>query len=63
MTVNAQTRSKRYNQNHLIQSTLLIYTDTEGAIGGRINGVSVLSGLNLEKMTGLSFPGDKANSP
>ena len=43
--------------------SLLTYTDTEGAIGGRINGVSILSGLNLEKMTGLSFPGDKANSP
>ena len=38
-----------------------MYTDTEGATGGRINGVSVLKGLNLEKMTRLSFPGVKAN--
>ena len=29
----------------------------------RNNGVSVLIGLNLEKMYGLSFPRDKANSP
>ena len=34
--------------------------DTEGTIESvRINGLSVLSGLNLEKMCGLSFPGDR----
>ena len=37
---------------------------TEGTIDSvRINSVSVLSGLNLEKMYGLSFPRDKANCP
>ena len=29
----------------------------------RINGVSVLSGLNFEKMWGLTFPRDKENCP
>ena len=28
----------------------------------RISGVFVLSGLNLEKMKGLCFPGDEANN-
>ena len=37
--------------------------DTEGAIESpHFNGVSVLSGLNLEKINGRSiFPRDKAN--
>ena len=36
--------------------------DSEGAIESvHINRVSVISGLNLEKMKGLSFPRDKAN--
>ena len=29
----------------------------------RVNGVSVLRGLNLEKMYGLLFPRDRANRP
>ena len=37
-------------------------TDTEGGVKNvRINGVSVLNRLNLEKMEGLSFPRDEAN--
>ena len=41
-----------------------VNTDTEGVKESvRINGLSVLSGLNLEKMKGLSFPRDKANCP
>ena len=42
----------------------LINMDAEGAIESpHINGVSVLSGLNLEKINGRSnsFPRDKAN--
>ena len=39
-------------------------TDTGGVIESvRINWVSVLSRLNWEKMSGLSFPRDKANCP
>ena len=35
-------------------------TDTDGAIKSvRFNRVSVISGLNLEKMYGLSFPREK----
>ena len=30
---------------------------------GGMNGVSVLSGLNFEKMRGLTFPEDKENCP
>ena len=41
-----------------------VNTDTEGTIDKvRINGVSVLSGLNLEKMKRPSFPWDKSNCP
>ena len=38
--------------------------DTEEAIESVcINGVSILRGLNLEKVYGLSFPRDKENCP
>ena len=38
--------------------------DTQGAIDSvRINRVSVVSGLKLEKMWELSFPRNKANCP
>ena len=38
--------------------------DIEGGIDSvHINGVSVLSGLNLGKMRGLSFPSDKEKCP
>ena len=41
-----------------------VHTDTEGATEiVRINSVSVLSGLNREKMYGISFPRDKVNCP
>ena len=41
-----------------------VNTDTEGTIERvRINGVSLLSVLNLEKMKRLSFPWDKSNCP
>ena len=41
-----------------------VNTDTSGATEGvRFNGVSVLSGYTLEKMSGLSFPRDKVNCP
>ena len=47
----------------LIQSNP-VNTDIEGSVESVcINEVSVLSGLNLEKMKGLSFPRDKANCP
>jgi len=47
----------------LIQSDL-VNTDIEGSVESvRINEVSVLSGLNLEKMKGVFFPRDKANCP
>ena len=39
--------------------------DTEGTIESvrSVNGVSVLTGLNLEKCKGLSFPRGKTNCP
>ena len=41
-----------------------VHTDTEETLGNvRINSVSVLSGLNTEKMYGISFPRDKVNCP
>ena len=44
--------------------TLRVNIDTEGAIESvGIIGMSVLNGLNLEKLYGLSFPRDKANCP
>ena len=44
--------------------TLRVNKDTEGAIESvSINRVSVLNGLNLEKLYGPSFPRDKANCP
>ena len=47
----------------LIQSDL-VNTDIEGSVESvRINEVSVLSGLNLEKMKGVFSPRDKANCP
>ena len=47
----------------LIQSNP-VNTDIEGSVESVcINEVSVLSGLNLEKMKGLSFPRDKTNCP
>ena len=42
---------------NVVQSNFIIITDTEGDIGSvRITAVSISSGLNLEKMYGLSFP-------
>ena len=44
--------------------TLRVNKDTEGAIESvGINRMSVLNGLNLEKLYGPSFPRDKANCP
>ena len=38
-----------------------VNTDTEGVVERvHVNGVSVLSGLNLKKILGLPFPTDKA---
>lgn len=53
----------RAKESHLYQLTFVnvvqsnFITDTEGDIGSvRITAVSISSGLNLEKMYGLSFP-------
>lgn len=48
----------------VVQSNTVNKDSDEGEIESVcINGVSVLSGLNLEIMQGLSFPGNKANCP
>ena len=48
---------------HMVESNS-VTTNTERAIESVcINGVSVLSGFNLKKMYGFSFPRDKANCP